>query len=285
MIRNDFVSNSSSSSFIIGNSFFTDHFKITAQDFKDALIHLGIKKLHYDFCDTQNKKEANKVFKEWDGLLEQWFAHIMPDDHLPEGYGDHSKFIKFLDTLSEVYGYIGDYNFMKAYVTGNKSKDPDEHVPVAAYKVFLKAKKKYHIFTMKEVAHCENAMFFCHMGDNDIWDLDGASIYSVDQCYDDDGKIKKYIDKKEFKKAKKYNFETDDYTFERILELIVRYWVSTKRVNLDDPEFIDFWKVPDNHWWKKEEKYKDREYFFNGKKPCFQDILETFCWAANTHEG
>ena len=285
MIRNDFVSNSSSSSFIIGNSFFTNHFKITAKDFKNALMYLGIDKLDYDFCDTKNKKESSRVFKIWDELLEQWWADTKPHDIGSIDGSDYDRFIKLITILADTYGYISDYEFMQAYNTGNKAKDPKERLPSELYKILLKAKEKYHVFTMKEVAHCENAIFFCHMSDNEIWELDGASIYSVDQCYDNDGKIKDYIDKKEIKKAKKYNFETDDYTFERILELIVRYWVFTKRVDLNDPEFIDFWKVPDNHWWKREKKYKDRKYFFKGKKPSFDDILETFCWAANTHEG
>ena len=79
MIRNDFVSNSSSSSFIIIKSFFTEHFKITAQDFKDALIALGIERLGHIMCDPKNKEESKKFFKECDDILKSWWAQVHPD--------------------------------------------------------------------------------------------------------------------------------------------------------------------------------------------------------------
>ena len=50
-------------------------------------------------------------------------------------------------------------------------------------------------------------------------------------------------------------------------------------------EFINYWKVKEDSWWKRDKRYKDREYYFEGKKPTFKDILGTFTYAANTHEG
>lgn len=285
MIRNDFVSNSSSSSFIIIKSFFTEHFKITAQDFKDALIALGIEKLGHIMCDPKDKKESKKFFDECDDILNSWWAQVHPDrdEGMPFEYTDYGKFRNTLDCLAKAYDHISDYIFFEAYNTKNKSKD--EKLPPELYKVFLHLKEAYHVFTMSEVAHDKSVMFLCHMDDNEIWGLKNSNVWRVKDIYIK-GKIRKsYVSEEDEKLAKECKFETDTYTFERILEILVKYWVSIGKVNLDDPEFINFWKVPEDSWWKRDKRYKDREYYFEGKKPSFKDILGTFTYAANTHEG
>ncbi len=287
MIRNDFVSNSSSSSFIIGESFFTKHFKITAQDFKDALKALGIEHFGHWMCDPKNKKEAKKFFDKWDDLLQGWWARIHPDrdDGMPFNYTNYGKFINTLEGLAKGYDQVTDWIFLEAYRTGNKPEDKRDKLPTDLYRVFLHLKKSYKMMTMSEAAHCDDIIFLCHMDDNEIWGLNGASACRVQDLYDDKGKRKKYYDKDDEKKAKELNLETESTVFERILEIIVKYWVSIGKVNLDDPEFIDYWKIKDDSWMKRDKRYKDRKYWFEGNKPSFYDIIRTFCYAANTHEG
>lgn len=287
MIRNDFVSNSSSSSFIIIESFFTKHFKITAQDFKDALKALGIEHFGHWMCDPKNKKEAKKFFKKWDDLLEGWWARVHPDrdDDMPYDYSDYGKFRNTLDTLAKAYDNVTDWIFLEAYNTNNKPEDKRDKLPNELYKVFLHLKDAYHMYTMKEVAHDPLVMFLCHMDDNEIWGLKGVSTWRVKDLYDKNGKRKEYITDEDEKCAKKYNFETETYDFERILEVLIKYWVSIGRINLDDPEFLKYWKVPEDSGWKKDPKKKDREYYFEGNKPSMEDIFDTFTYAANTHEG
>ena len=138
---------------------------------------------------------------------------------------------------------------------------------------------------MSEVAHDKLALFLCHMDDNEIWGLKDVCVYRVKDIYEK-GKIRKsYISEEDEKRAKECNFTTEVYTFKRILEILLKYWISIGRVNIYDPKFIDFWKVPEDSWWKRNEKYKNRVYSFEGEKPSFSDILDTFTYAANTHEG
>ena len=285
MIRNDFVSNSSSSSFIIIKSFFTEHFKITAQDFKDALIALGIERLGHIMCDPKDKEESKKFFAECDDILKSWWAQVHPDrdDGMPFQYTDYGKFSNTLDGLAKAYDYLSDYVFFEAYNTKNKSKH--EKLPPELYKVFLHLKDAYEVPTMSEVAHDSSALFLCHMDDNEIWGLKDVCVYRVKDIYEKGKTRKSYISEEDEKRAKECNFGTEIYTFKRILEILVRYWVSIGRVNIYDPKFIDFWKVPEDSWWKRDKRYKDREYYFEGKKLSFLDVLDSFTYAANTHEG
>jgi hypothetical protein len=269
------------------DSFFLRHFKITADDFKDALKALMPRAITYLCCDPNKPEEANPVWKECDDILDGWFAHIMPDEGLPYEYSDYGKFKRFIEIINDIYD-VHEWDLLQALYTNNdpeKAKYPDDATKIKPYvfKMFKDARKKYHVLTMSEVAHAEDAKFFCHMDDNEIWGMKDSWLMQK-KTAQKAGAIK-YYSQRDIDRAIKQDYQTDGYTFERVLELIVRYWVSKKRVNLDDPEFINYWKVPDDHWWKRNEKYKNREYFFDGKKPEFKDILETFCYAANMHEG
>ena len=280
MIRNDFVSNSSSSSFIItNNEIFED---TTLDDIKNALKDLGPNS--FEIYDLQDKKDF-ELYKKSD-LFE------LNDDWLAPHVGKRNIIEKFAAALD----LIGVYEFKYAdkkitkddfkyytYRTGKLKEDRRaETKPLPEY--FRQAFNFLYdisgVKTMAEVAVGGCARYIIHYGDNEVWALKGMTdIGSEIPSY-------KKNDKEYVEKSKQSIWETESYCGQRFYEILIKYLADKKIVDLNADKVLNFWHVPEDHWWKREDRYKNRKYFFEGEKPSMKEIIDEMVMPIGiTHEG
>lgn len=280
MIRNDFVSNSSSSSFIISNNeVFED---TTIDQITEALKTLGPN--CFDIYDLQNKTDLEKYKKS--DLFELNSGWLAP--HI----GKRGILDRFADALDS----IGVYEFK--YQDNKITKDEFKHYTyrtgklTADNRAVLKKLPEYFrqtynflydisgVQTMAQVAIGGAARYIIHYPDNEVWALKGIT---------DQGPIIPSYEKKnkEFvKKAKQSIWETDSYCAERFYEILIKYLAEKKIIDLDADKVFNFWHVPEDHWWRRDERYKNKKYFFKGKKPSMIEIIdEMIIPIAIVHEG
>lgn len=300
--RNDFVSNSSSSSFILCDVGFFKYFGITKRDIDDALIDLygGHERLNLDmkneiakymqniaesrdteyfedclaklhekgleyWCiyDMTSGTDRKACYRQWDSHFEDWFA---------PNVGKYDAWMQFVDILQNKCDFLGINDVLNG--TAENLKETAYSYSCTPCKLRYKTvknsaefvkivKKKLRVKTMKEVLHSKDCTLMLHFDDNRIYDIDGMT---------DDGNAK---------------FESEAYSSKRFFEILIKYFVEKGRVNLSDPNFMEYWKVPDKHWWKTSKEHKDRKYFTATDKGAtwedvYNDMLEC---NAIMHEG
>ena len=139
-VRNDYVSNSSSSSFILANHEFFDYFKITKDDILNALIEVygrkdydssvknrkEYRKAHPEYFDKKERKDNNvgpfwvydmtdkkdrkEAISRWGDLLEGWDAnncHIVATkgrNCVATGGENGYRYQSMIDNIGEIYG-------------------------------------------------------------------------------------------------------------------------------------------------------------------------------------
>lgn len=252
-VRTDYVSNSSSASFVLQHSKFLDHFNITKKDLADAFNALLPKKLRneftiYDLDDPKDKKAAEDLklildafdatdcyVDEHNGTLVLDYHHFKTWIHLIEAIKDTYNLMYYNKQDDDgcdmdLYKYNPDGTFL------SRQRVP---APKWILDFIKKSKKKLGILTNWEVCQRSEAKYLIHFSDNVIHDLDGMSMA---------GKHEDLIVAKPGQELNKYqkemneeimnsDYETEAYSIDRVCEILVDYWDKIDKVKIDDDFF------------------------------------------------
>lgn len=279
-IRTDFVSNSSSSSFILKDDGFFEYFNITKQDIIDAIFELSKLKENNGFCiyDMTNAKEREECFKEWDKHFAEWYA---PNEGK---YVEWEKFLNMIHYDCDIYNVEevlngGEDEFEESVYSYNN--DNYIHNKIEGGANFVKfIKNKLGAKTMKEVLHDKNCTLMIHFDDNMIYHVLGMS---------EKGKMdeSEYLNDEHNEKCKNSKYDSSSYSAQRFFEILIKYFITKGKINLADLNFMEYWLVPENHWWKNDKNYKNRKYFCEtDKSASWKDVYDDMlnCNAV-MHEG
>jgi len=293
--RSDFVSNSSSSSFIVTKYTFWDYFNITKKDIVDALCSLcnsSSSKGLFEVYDMAIAKDAEKAYKEYDLFLNEWDSAYMYKDNSVRTADNMYEFSKALKIMCDAFGICflhqgtqeelaeSRVSIQQFDENGKFIGCKNEEIPEYLTTTILELRKRFGIMTNKEVIHDPQCRFFVHFYDNEIdlikdFDCPGKNQF----VHIHEGKISNY-EKRRMEEIKTSKYESDERSGERIFELLLNYWTETGRVNLSDPEFVKLFP-PTEYDLRKNRKTG----FLNGKDTFrFMDMCD--CLASfEVHEG
>jgi len=298
-IRSDFVSNSSSSSFIIGNDDWIDFFGVTKQDMVDAVVELSKNRLvHgrdfwvYDLFDRKDKKAA---VKEWGGLLEGWQSSrlVMPKDGKPRY--DMFALSNFEDLCSGLrecygltYGFEGDLDGANMFERGakrGKGKTPGAYVPIPDFvkKTVEEARARVGAVSNLDVLKYKFSRFLFHFADNEIGAVDGMYAENLDWAKEYEAKPKAERSEwgdKAAKEARKYKFKSESCGVERFFEILYRYFVKKGKIKPRSRKFLAEAYGLDKESKEKSAKYDTRD----GRTFGYMDMYDSV-FTACMHEG
>lgn len=277
-IRTDYVSNSSSSSFIIADNEMFDHFNIKRKDIYNALKAL-MSPENFKYCylyDMRNERDIKRINKiEWP--LNDWSCNMCYVDNttgrLTWDYGDKvSEWEKFKNSIEHAHHlYVEDYGDLdKAELripqydeNGLYIDEKIEPIPDWLKKTIKETRKKLGVLTNWEAAHRPEARYVIHFGDNEVNTIEGINVRGkcedLERPWQENGELTDY-QKEVNEEIRTSTWETECYTIDRLCEVLVKYWIKIGKI---DPNDV-FFKVADT----------------NPMAEMFENII-SYCW----HEG
>ena len=318
-IRTDYVSNSSSSSFVIGNMFLFDYFHITKQDILDALIDMygkeayenamkgyqksakddpeyDAKELKYNkfgpfyVYDLSIPEERQEAIDTWGNLLEGWDAsgcHWIRNNETHFGkvcFGGSGKrdYEEVIDRIANIYN-VSRYDLNELA----EGKTEDGYGNPIEVKKFVRSDKKDPETGC--YGHYENL-------DDCIVDFvkrlryDCGVMTNLDVIKSEVARFFVHADDNELPMGDdsegddKEKWDTDSWSYDRICEIVLKWLVKSGRVKPDDTGFMKEMEVDPKFLTKKEIADGEIYDFANGKTLTWRDIKnDSLTW--NMHEG
>ena len=303
-IRSDFVSNSSSSSFIIGHNEIFNYFHITKQDILDALIDAygvdayqqaverrmqsvknhpnwysdNIKYNDYGpfyVYDLTIEDDRNKAIAMWGDLLADWSStntHFAPDGHVQIGAARTRKFENVVKNIAEIYE-AHEWEIM-SYITGETDDIPKKFVrsnekdPETGMYGHYEPLESNVIETIRSMKNTVGSMT-----NLDVLKCDIARFF----VHADDNELP-------YGRGDNEKYSSEPYTYDRICELIYNYLVNKGRINPSDQLFMQQMRIDDKYlsaWDKQNGRLWD---FANGKNLTYED-LRCATLTQRMHEG
>lgn len=244
-VRSDFVSNSSSSSFIIsGDEECFSH--LTKKDFVEAIKSLTNNKInkYFKVFDKTLKKDFNKLNSSYTNWLKEWQTpYLYGQDGFcmftPEYSEDCGKALEkwdsFYSKIRSIYDYL-PFSWNPSITTySHYSKKTDKFTEKKINKSILTvlndAYKHYGIMSNHDVLMCEFSRFLIHFADNEVYEIAGMTDPSKNEdCYE---KPDNQYQKEFNEKVKNSIWETDSYTPLRFCEVLLKWFKDNNRIPAD----------------------------------------------------
>lgn len=232
--RKDYVSNSSSSSFILGGNKLLAFYGVSIKDIDDALVAL----YGEDECKKYQDKSWNTArdlpFKTYalPGELDQAlkdYGTTLSEFSAGSSLGNwfDREYETFLRTLCNAYNI--------SLCSGSEDeiaycKENGWEIPDAVAEVVSKVHRNMEVKTMKEAAQSKSAAVFVHFHENKIWQLKGVQEYGPKDVEE----WSRYMDQKEIEAAKTRKWTTRAFTSLRVYEVLLLKLVEMGKIKLDD---------------------------------------------------
>lgn len=311
-IRQDYVSNSSSSSFVVANMEMFEFFNITKKDIMDALVAAYGEKAYkrekaailksmkenpeyheddlkwnnwgpfyvYDLFDPEDKKEA---IARWGNLLKGWDANnCVKTKKRPwvslDGISK-THYSNAIDGIAEVYD-ISRHDLNDAARTGKTSKYLQRFIRTDEKDPKTGMYGHYEKVPQEIVDFVHNLRKEAGVMSNlEVIKSKFARFF----VHADDNYIPA-SDVDEYDESHKGKRETEAFSYDRVCEMLMENLVKLGRIKPDDPEFLERMKVDDKYLSEKD-KENGRIYDFSDCKSLTWQDLKWNSMTWNMHEG
>ena len=291
-IRTDFVSNSSSSSFIIGESEIFQNFAITKQDILDALIdaynaeayekdvercrkscekypEYYAKNIKYNdygpiyVYDLSDENDRNKAIDMWGELLSDWTStntHFGDDGKVYIGADNVRRFENIVDNIAKIHGAY-EWSIM-SYILGETTEVPKKFIrsnekdPETGNYGHYEPLDQNVIETIKELKEKVG-----YMTNLDVLKCDLARFF----IHADDNGLPCCGHKDE-------NYDSEEGTYDRVCEIIYNYLVKKGKIKPDDQAFMEEMRIDDKYLSALDKENGNLWDFVNGKNLTYKDL-------------
>ena len=322
--RADFVSNSSSSSFILRDEGFFAYFGVSKAEIYAALVDLtgGAERRAKEVADRKAAYEAElaalknsnspdpdkaraceEMIRELDeDGLGDFFLYDVADEkereacrgrwdgHLAGWFapdeGDYEAWKGFEDTLRWKCGLCN----AGEVAAGEEAELVESDYDKAAEKCVDRPVPGGAEFVrfVKEKLGAKTMKDVLHSPDCTLMLHFGENcVYDV-RGMSDPGRANEseYGTEEENEKARSSRWESEAYSAERLFEILIGYFEEKGRVDLSDPGLREFWRVPEDDDWFRKAHPGEEYYLEGGRAPTWRDVYDDMLnCSAVMHEG
>ena len=319
-IRTDYVSNSSSSSFILKDTGFFKNFGITKQDILDAIVELYGGQAHIDKLTSEAIERAEKSLanaaedddfakkyypkrieelktrglgafcvydmtndKEREECFKEWDEHF--SNWVAPNEGKPNKWNNIVDVLK----WTCDFDNVENAVNGNDD-------------VFIKTVYNHETRLTTEVMFPDGVKLIRYikekLGIKSMKDIlhdkhctlmihfDDNEVYSIKGMIEPGKNDERYCySDSERALAASAKWDSESYSSDRFFEILIKHFIKKGKIDLSKPEFLEYWKIADNDDWYKTHN-PGKKYYLDNDIATWKDVVDDMLNSnAIMHEG